>query len=119
MTRLSTGLRINSGADDPSGLIASQQLQSNITSTTQAISNSQTAQEMIATADGALGQVSTLLNTIRGLVSEAASTGTQSSDQIAADQMQVDSCAASHRPHLANHAVPRHQPVGRQPGLPD
>jgi flagellin-like hook-associated protein FlgL len=91
MTRLSTGLRINSGADDPSGMIASTELQSNITSINAAVSNSQLAEQMIATADSGLGQVSSLLNSIQGLVTSAANTGTLSSDQIAADQLQIDS----------------------------
>ena len=91
MTRLSTGLRINSGADDPSGMIASTELQSNITSINSAVSNSQLAEQMIATADSGLGQISSLLNSIQGLVTSAANTGTLSSDQISADQLQVDS----------------------------
>jgi flagellin len=95
LTRLSTGLRINTGADDPAGLIASQVLQSNINSTNQAITNSQQANELIATADSALGQVSTLLNSIRGLVSDAANTGALSTDQIAANQLQVDASLAA------------------------
>ncbi len=95
LTRLSTGLRINTGADDPAGLIASQVLQSNINSTNQAITNSQQANELIATADSALSQVSGLLNSIRGLVSDAANTGALSSDQIAANQLQVDASLAA------------------------
>lgn len=91
LTRLSTGLRINSGKDDPAGLIASEALRSDITSTNKAISNSQRANQMIATADSALGQVSSLLNDIRGLVTEAANEGGMSDDQIAANQLQVDS----------------------------
>ena len=75
LTRLSTGLRINSGADDPAGLIASQVLGSDIVSANAGISNSQVATELISTADSALGQVSDLLNNIRGLVSDAANTG--------------------------------------------
>ncbi|MFZ5829793.1 MAG: flagellin [Planctomycetota bacterium] len=91
LTRLSTGLRINLGKDDPAGLIASEVLRSDIVSTQKAISNSERANQMIATADSALGQVSSLLNDIRGLVTEAANTGAMSSDQIAANQLQVDS----------------------------
>lgn len=91
LTRLSTGLRINVGKDDPAGLIASEALKSDITSVTKAISNSERANEMIATADSALGQVSDLLNDVRGLVTEAANTGAMSADQIAANQLQVDS----------------------------
>ena len=91
LTRLSTGLRINSGADDPAGLIASESLKSDIVSVQSAITNSQNANQLIATADSALGQVSSLLNDIRGLVSQAANTGALSSDQIAANQLQIDS----------------------------
>lgn len=89
--RLSTGLRINKGKDDPAGLIASEALRSDITSIEKAITNSERANQLIATADSALGQVSQLLNDIRGLVSEAANTGALSDDQIAANQLQIDS----------------------------
>jgi flagellin-like hook-associated protein FlgL len=91
LTRLSTGLRINAGKDDPAGLIASEVLRADIVSVERAITNSQRANQMIATADSALGQVSALLNDIRGLVSEAANTGAMSDEQIAANQLQVDS----------------------------
>ena len=72
---MSTGLRINSGKDDPAGLIAANALGSEITSSNQAISNTQQATNMIDTANSALGQVSTLLNDIQGLVTQAANTG--------------------------------------------
>jgi len=91
LTQLSTGLRINTGADDPSGLIASQALQGDITNTQQAVSNSQQASQMISTADSALGQMSSLLDTITGLVNQAASGGTMSAAEIAANQSQIDS----------------------------
>jgi flagellin len=91
LTRLSTGLRINSGKDDPAGLIASESLRSDITGINKAISNTQRASQIIATADSALGEVSSLLNDIRGLVVEAANNGALSDDEIAANQLQVDS----------------------------
>ena len=56
LTRLSTGLRINSGADDPAGLIASEALRSEITSLGKAISNTRRASQIISTADSALGR---------------------------------------------------------------
>src|SRR5256885_442075 len=95
LTRLSTGLRINTGKDDPAGLIASEVLKSDIVSVQNAITNSQRANQLISTADSALGQVSSLLNDIRGLVSEAANTGALSEDQIAANQLQIDSSLAA------------------------
>jgi flagellin len=91
LDRLSTGLRINSGKDDPAGLIASENLRRDITASEKAISNSERANQLISTADSALGQISGLLNDIRGLVTEAANTGVLSDEQIAANQLQVDS----------------------------
>ncbi len=91
LTRLSTGLRINTGADDPAGLIASEALRSEITSLGKAISNTRRASQIISTADSALGQVSNLLNDIRGLVVEAANKGALSDEEIAANQLQIDS----------------------------
>jgi len=91
LTRLSTGLRINTGKDDPAGLIASENLRSDITAIRKAISNTDRANQVIATADSALGQVSSLLNDIRGLVTESANAGALSDEQLAANQLQVDS----------------------------
>ena len=91
LNRLSTGLQINSGKDDPSGLIASEILRSDIVSVSSALTNTERANQVIATADSALGQVSSLLNDIRGLVTEAANDGALSSSQIAANQLQIDS----------------------------
>ena len=91
LTRLSTGLRINSGSDDPAGLIASEALRSEITSINKSITNTRRASQIISTADTALGQVSSLLNDVRGLVVEAANKGALSPDEIAANQLQVDS----------------------------
>lgn len=91
LTRLSTGLRINTGSDDPAGLIASEALRSEITSLGKAISNTRRASQIISTADSALGQVSNLLNDIQGLVVEAANAGALSDDEIAANQLQIDS----------------------------
>jgi flagellin len=90
LTRLSTGLRINTGKDDPAGLIASEHLRSDITAIRKAITNTDRANQVIATADSALGQVTGLLNDIRGLITETANAGVISPDQIAANQLQLD-----------------------------
>jgi len=91
LERLSTGLRINRGKDDPSGLIASENLRSDIVSVRSAITNSDRANQIIATADSALSEVSGLLNDIRGLVTKSANTGALSDAQIEANQLQLDS----------------------------
>jgi len=95
MTRLSTGLKMNSGKDDPAGLIASELLRAQIAGTTQAIVNTQRANAMISTADGAMAQIGNLLNDIKGLTVEAAQTGTMTQVQLDANQLQVDAALDS------------------------
>ena len=95
LERLSTGLRINSGADDPAGLIASEGLRSEIAGINQAVDNSQRASNVISTAEGALNEVASLLLNIKSLVVQAANTGALSPDEISANQLQVDSAIES------------------------
>src|ERR1700677_1377333 len=91
LERLSTGLQINSGADAPAGLIASQQLQSEMAGISQAIDNSQQAGNVVNTADGALGEISSMLLQMQSLTNQAANTGALSPSEVAANQLQVDS----------------------------
>ncbi|MDR2641225.1 MAG: hypothetical protein LBC74_00360, partial [Planctomycetaceae bacterium] len=90
LTRLSTGLRINSGKDDPAGLIASELLKSDMTATSKAIINTQRANSLLSIAESSLGQINNLLNDLKGLVVEAASEGTMSASQIKANQLQIN-----------------------------
>jgi flagellin-like hook-associated protein FlgL len=90
LTRLSTGLRINSGKDDPAGLIASELLKSDMTATSKAIVNTQRANGLLSIAESSLGQINNLLNDLKGLVVEAANEGAMSASQIAANQRQID-----------------------------
>src|SRR5271170_1866321 len=87
LQRLSTGLRINTGADDPAGLIASNSLESEIAGLNQAVSNSQTAINVISTADGALNEISSLLLNIKSLVVESANSGALSTTELQANQL--------------------------------
>ncbi|HSV14921.1 MAG TPA: hypothetical protein VLI90_11715, partial [Tepidisphaeraceae bacterium] len=91
LQRLSTGLKINSGADDPAGLIASENLKSEQAGITQAIGNAQRASNIIGTAEGGLNEVSSLLTQVQSLVSQSANSGGLSTDEISANQLQVDS----------------------------
>jgi len=95
LERLSTGLRINRGADDPAGLIISQNLRSEIQAVRQAVANSQRASNVIATTEGALSEVSALLNDIESKIVEAANVGAVSDDEIRANQLQIDSAIDS------------------------
>lgn len=90
LQRLSTGLQINSGKDDPAGLIASENLRQEQTGITTAISNAQRAGNVIGTAEGGLSEVSGLLNQLQGLVGKSANSGGLSTDEISANQSQVD-----------------------------
>ncbi len=91
LTRLSTGLKINTGADDPSGLIAANDLKDQQAGITTAISNAQQANSVIGTAAGGLTEVSSLLTQLQSLVSQTANSGGLSSTQVSANQQQVDS----------------------------
>ncbi len=91
LERLSTGYRINSGKDDPAGLIASESLRAEQQATTTAISNAQRADSVIGTAEGSLAEVSNLLVSLQGLVGDAANKAGLSQDEKDADQLQVDS----------------------------
>ena len=95
LQRLSTGLRINRGADDPAGLIVSERLRSEMKGITQAVDNSERASSVIATTEGYLAEVADLLNSVKNLVVQAANTGGVSKDEVAANQLQIDSAVDS------------------------
>lgn len=90
LQRLSTGLAITRGADDPSGLIVSERLRSEIAGVRQAIDNSERAANVIATTDSALEEIASLLNSMRSLAVEAANSGAFSKEEIEANQLQID-----------------------------
>jgi len=90
LERLSSGLRINSAADDPAGLVISERLKGQIAALQQDSQNSQTASNLVSTADNALQQVNTLLVQIQGAVQFPLNTGGNSPNQIAAEQATVD-----------------------------
>jgi flagellin len=91
LERLSTGLKINKGADNPAGLIVSENLRAEKAGISQAIDNAERASNIIGTAEGGLTEISSLLTEVQSLVSEAANTGGLSPEEIAANQLQVDS----------------------------
>jgi len=80
LEQLSSGSRINSGADDPAGLAIANGLSANIAALTQSASNATGGIGELQVADGALSQVTTLLNRAVTLATESA-TGTVSDPQ--------------------------------------
>jgi flagellin len=83
LEQLSTGLRINSGSDDAAGLSIANGLQANIAGLTQSSNNASDGVGMLQTADGALSQVTTLLNRAVTLATEAANGGLSSTQSTA------------------------------------
>jgi flagellin len=85
LTQLSTGLKINSGSDDPAGLSIADGMQANIAALTQSQQNASNGVGMLQTADGALSQVTTLLNRAVTLATEASTSNVTSSQATALD----------------------------------
>jgi flagellin len=80
LQQLASGQRINSGADDPAGLAIANGLQANIAALNQSAQNANDGVGALQVADGALSQVTSLLNSAVSIATEA-STGTVSSAQ--------------------------------------
>ena len=95
ITRLSTGLRIVSAADDPAGMVISEGMRAQIKGLNQAYSNSQNAINMAKTADGAMEEVQSLLSDMRALAVQSANSAVVDAPQLAANQSQVTSALSS------------------------
>ncbi|HYD00219.1 MAG TPA: flagellin, partial [Phycisphaerales bacterium] len=91
LERLSTGLRINRGKDDPAGLIASENLRAEKTALSAAISNAERADQIANIAEGGLQEVSNLLTDLRGLITATANGAGLSGEEKQANQLQIDS----------------------------
>ena len=81
LTQLSSGSRINSGADDAAGLAVADGLGANVAALNQSGDNVSSGVSLLQTADGALSQVTNLLNRAVTLATEAAN-GTLNSSQV-------------------------------------
>lgn len=88
--KLSTGLRINSAADDPSGLVISNLMRSQLAGLQQASENTSRASNLVSTADAALGQQSEMLINLRRDVLAAQNSGALDPGAQRALQASVD-----------------------------
>jgi len=86
LQQLSSGSKINSGADDAAGLSLVDGLQANQTALTQSTTNASEGVGLLQVADGALSQVTTLLNRAVTLATEASNGTLNSSQDTAANQ---------------------------------
>jgi flagellin len=85
LEQLSTGSKINSGADDPAGLSLVNGLQANQTALTQSATNATEGVGLLQVADGALSQVTSLLNRAVTLATEASNGTLNTSQETAAN----------------------------------
>ncbi len=95
LTRLSTGHKINKGADNPAGLIAVQSLNAELVGVKAAIGNGQRANSMLQVADSALVEVESLLMEIESLAAQSTSSGGLSAAEVSANQAQIDNAINS------------------------
>lgn len=89
MERLSSGLRINSAKDDAAGLAISEKMTSDIRGLAVAVRNANDGMSMAQTAEGAMGEITDILQRMRELSAQAAN-GTMSADNRTAIQAEMD-----------------------------
>ncbi|MHC4975313.1 MAG: flagellin [Planctomycetota bacterium] len=95
LMKLSTGLRINRGADDPAGLIASENLRATLASLEAETRAMERTDHVVRSADAALEEVSGLINRAEELAVANANTGAMSDAEREANQLEMDSIIQS------------------------
>jgi flagellin len=83
MRRLSSGLRINSAADDAAGLAIAQKLGAQVNGLNQAVQNAQDGISLVQTAEGALNETQSILQRMRTLAVQAANDTNTQTDRTA------------------------------------
>jgi flagellin len=86
LTELSTGLKLNNGSQDPAAISIADGLGANIAALTQSSQNASNGVGLLQTADGALSQVTNLLNQAVTVATEAANGGLTTAQATAANQ---------------------------------
>lgn len=95
LERLSTGLKVNRGADGPSALVISEQQRAQIAGLKTALDNSNKAVSLVQTAEGALNEINALLVKARGLALDSANSGVNDATAQAANQAEITNILAS------------------------
>ncbi len=88
ISQLSSGLQIQTAADNPAGYVVSQALEAQSNGYTQAISNAQNGVSLIQTASGALNQISSILQTMDQLALSSANGATNDTNSLNANQQE-------------------------------
>jgi flagellin len=95
LQRLSTGLRIISGKDDPAGLIASEKLRAEQRAIQAAQTNIARATNVVSVAESGLGEITNLLKDLEDLVDRSSNTAGLSDEERAANQLEIDGILSS------------------------
>lgn len=95
LERLSSGLKINRGADGPAALVISEQQRAQIAGLQTAIDNTSKAVSLVQTGEGALNEINALLVKIRGLALDSANSGVNDTNALAANQAEINNALAS------------------------
>lgn len=90
LTRLGTGLRINTGRDDPAGLIASEALRAERIAIKAAMYNITRADNVVSSAEGGLNEINELLTELEDLVDKSSNEAALSDAERNANQLQID-----------------------------
>jgi flagellin len=89
MEKLSSGFRINRAADDAAGLVNSEKLRSQIGGLKVATRNAQDGISVAQTAEGALNEVTTILQRVRDLMVQRTNTGSNGTDAVTAIDSEI------------------------------
>lgn len=90
LERLSTGLKVNRGADGPAALVISETQRAQIAGLRTAIDNTNKAVSLVQTGEGALNEVNKLLNKVRSLAVDSANSGVNDATAQAANQAEIN-----------------------------
>jgi flagellin len=90
LERLSSGLKVNRGADGPAALVISEQQRAQITGLRAAVANTNKAISVVQTGEGALNEINALLLKIRGLAVDSSNSGANDPASLAANQEEIN-----------------------------
>jgi flagellin len=88
--RLSSGFKINRGADGPAALVISEKQRAQIAGLRTAIANTEKASAVVQTAEGALNEINSILVKVRSLALDSANAGVNDADAFAANQAEIN-----------------------------
>jgi flagellin len=108
MQRLSSGLRINSAKDDAAGLAISDRMTSQIRGMNQAVRNANDGISFAQTAEGALGEMTNILQRMRELAVQSAN-GTNATEDRTAIDAEFGRTPGRNRPHFQHDQIQRHE----------